>query len=409
MESQFKCGANGVSVQTHDFDLIGETAGLADDRVFAELFRMAPFDGSNASKGITCGARLIEPNGATGSVLVQPFRAFVGSRTAVATDAKKNHRDIRSTIGVGTTTLAQQVVLEPNASGNARWDLIYAIVTPDAEGASVIRKVKLPEEKSITVQSIKRTIETTVSLQVVQGTPAASPTWPALPADGSGAYHVPLGYVRVPTGFTSGSTAARTGIAEIAPKLALDESGGDSGVEIADQMRISGGIALTTAKVQAWGSSGTRPNMFLPTMMGGGKSLLVPLDLRTGIQSHANNDVVDSRDWRGRFARWQFALHSADFPWTAATTGAFQGGAAVTTSFSSLNGNVGMGHTMQGAGARNIAIIDGALHPTMPDTSTITIYCDNADGGKLKVAYTNAPNCSCVFWIDFTAPFHNVG
>jgi len=409
MESQFKCALNGVQVQTHDFDLLGETSGLADDRVFAELFRMAPFDGANASKGITCGARLIEPNGATGSVLVQPFRAFVGSRTAVASCGKKNLRDIRSTIAVGTTTLAQQVVLADNASGNARWDLIYASVTPDAPGSTFVRKFKDPVAKYITVANVVRTLETTVTLQTLQGTPAASPVWPALPADASGVYNVPLAYVRVPNSFTSGSTVGRAGIAEIAPKLAIDESSNAMGVEVPDQMRISGGIGLTTAKVQAWGSSGTRPNMFLPTMVHGGRSMMIPLDLRTGIMSHASGDVIDSRDWRNRMARWQFALHSADFPWSAATSGAFQGGAAVTTSFSALNGNVGMGQTFQGAGNRNIAIIDGALHPTMPDTSTITIYCDNADGGKLKVSYTNAPNCSCIFWIDFTAPFHNVG
>ena len=39
----------GVEFQTSDAQLIGQVAGLADDRVFSELFRVTPFDGTTTS------------------------------------------------------------------------------------------------------------------------------------------------------------------------------------------------------------------------------------------------------------------------------------------------------------------------------------------------------------------------
>src|SRR5689334_8947870 len=114
MENRFQHSLNGQSVQQADLNLLGETSALADDRVFAELFRMQPYDGATVRKGVlpfghsaSANAGLVVPNGATGSVLVNPLRAFVGSRTAVATSAKANWRDIRSALAVGSTTLGQ--------------------------------------------------------------------------------------------------------------------------------------------------------------------------------------------------------------------------------------------------------------------------------------------------------------
>lgn len=414
MEPQPQILNNGQSILVGDFNALGEAAALADDRVLAELFRLQPFDGATVRRGImpynhaAWGAlQFVAPNGATGSVLVNPFRAFIGSRTAVGTNAKANWRDTRSAVGVGSTTLAQVVTFAANASGNPRWDMIYAAVAVDANSASVFRKVKDPTTKAIASASTVVTKVTTVALGVQAGTPGASPSWPAAPADAAGTYYIPLAYVRIPNGFTAGSTIAKTDIAEAAPTLALSSATGGSSLQIANRhFTPEAANALTTAKVQTWGSTGTRPNMFLPPLMGGVDGLVVAVDLRTGVESHVTTGLVDSRDWRGRLARWTASIHTDDFPWAGGTGHrAAMTGAAITD----MVGNSGFGNTMVGAASRMVAFLNGAHHAFMPDTSTIGIYCDNLDGGKLKVSYLNAPNVTAIFWIEFTPPWGNAG
>lgn len=414
MEPQVQILNNGQSVLLDDLNALGEAAGLADDRVLAELFRLQPFDGSTVRRGIMpfnhggwSALQLVAPNGATGSVIVNPFRAFVGSRTAVGTDAKRNWRDIRSAIGVGSTTLGQVVSFGANASGNPRWDMIYAAVAVDANGAAVTRKIKDPTTKAITGSSVVTTKVTTVTIAVQPGTPAASPTWPAAPADAGGTYYIPIAYVRIPNGFTAGSTVAKSDIAEAAATVTLSGATGGASIRIADKHYTPAAAdGLTTAKVQTWGSSGTRPNMFLPPLLGGAESLIVAVDLRTGQESHANTGVVDSRDWRGRLCRFQASIHSGEFPW-AGGGGHVQPIGGTGTTYTLLEGTVGFGNTMVGAFNRTVATVRGQHMITMPDTADVTIYSDNADGGKLKVTYSNAPNVTMIFWIDFTPPWGN--
>lgn len=113
MESKFQLLNNGQEVQTSDINSMSDSAALADDRVLAELLRMPPYDGSTVTKGVipfTAETRsdssdafnVVSGLGVAGVIRVRPFRALVGSRTAEASDPKKNWRDIRSTIHIGS-------------------------------------------------------------------------------------------------------------------------------------------------------------------------------------------------------------------------------------------------------------------------------------------------------------------
>lgn len=423
MENQFQLANNGQSVLKADLDGLGETSGLADDRVLAELFRLTPYDGATVARGIlpygssaTASVGTIVPNGASGTVLVEPFRAVVGSRTAVATDAKKNWRDIRSAIGIGTTTLAQTISLAANASGNPRWDLLYAAVSVDGNNASVLRKVKDPTTKVITEQSVVTTLATTVAIGVVAGTPAASPDWPAVPADAGSTYYIVLGYVRVPNGFSAASTVLPTDIADQAPVVSLSHVTGASSLQIANGQYTVGGAQLSAAMVQAWGASGTRPRIYLPPSTSGGDELLVAVDLSTGNTSIATGGVVDSRDWRNRICKWTagigvaYSAGTVDFVWKAPSLLALPGSLSEKNT-SQAAGSQGAVHGV-GATLLNgfiVAYLFGDNVPVMPNGSIVYLFVDHADGGKLKITYSGAPNCQLLFWIQFTAPWGNAG
>jgi hypothetical protein len=343
MEKRYQHTVNGQSVLTADLNVLGESSALADDRVFAELFRLAPYDGATISRGVLpygSGA-VVAAAGASGSVSVRPFRALVGSRTAVATDAKKNWRDIRSAIGVGTTTLAQTVALAANATGNPRWDLVYAAVAVDANSASITRKVKDPTTKAIAGQSLVTTLETVVTLGVVAGTAGASPAFPSLPADSGGTYYISLAHVRIPNGFGASSTVAAKDIDEVAPILPVSTATGASSLRPANQHNVIGGVAISGAGTSTangalkWsGSSATRPGLYLPPSMSGSESLIIEIDLGNASSanwSHQNADIVDnSRDWRNRFWRWHAHVGSG-----ATNAGKFPGGAATVIGYSS--------------------------------------------------------------------------
>ena len=415
MENRYQHTVNGQSVLQGDLNGLAEVAALADDRLIAELFRLQPFDGATVRKGILTHrhaasgpAGLVATNGATGSVLVNPFRAVVGSRTAVATDAKMNWRDLRSAIAVGSTTLAQTVALAANASGNTRWDLVYAAVAVDANAASVTRKVKDPTTKLVTSQSVVTQLATTVSIGVVAGTPAASPSWPAVPSDSGGVYYVPLAYVRVPDGFGAASTVITREISLQAPVLQISPASGAMSVGPAD-----GQHTLTSAQQAAFGLGNTRPSFFMPPDMVGGSSLLVALDLlhpSSANWSHQDGGVVDSRDWRDRLSRFTATVFFGQPEWATYVVGIsnFPGPAASATWNSSSGVIFGMGSTFNSGGVNARACnIYGFSVSEMDDGATVALYADHADGGKLKVSIIGTPGVFVFIWLDQSAPFSN--
>lgn len=417
MENQYQHTVNGQSVLQADLNAMGETAALADDRVLAELLRTTPYDGTTIARGILPYAHdksgtgaLVAPNGATGNVKVNPFRAIIGSRTAVATDAKKNWRDIRSAIAVGSTTLHQTASFAANASGNPRWDLVYAAVTVDATTASVTRKVKNPTTKAITGQSLVTQIATTVALGVQAGTAAASPSPPAIPADAGGTYYIPIAYVRIPNGFGASSTVLTTDIGTIAPVLAPSRGSGAKSLRVA-----STNSNLTTAQWQAWGSSGTRPKIFIPSSLSGSETLLINLNLSNASSanwSHQSGGLIDnSRDWRGRLTKFMVSVsQSSGFDESAKE---LSGGYVVDDYSVATNASIvgfGFGQTIDnggfGLGHPVAAFAAGNKYLGMDDATNVHIRC-NSSTGFLELVATGTPDVSLLFWIEFTAPFEN--
>ncbi len=336
---------DGQEVEEEDINLLGTNSGLADDRVLAELLRLQPFDGTSTAKAILPYAlragdsATVIPNGATGAVRVLPFRAIVGSRTALATDPVANWRDIRSAVFAQKSSSGARgavVSFAPNTTGVTRWDLVYAAFTPDANGAQVTRYVRDPVTGAITAPSVVTTLVQQVAILVAQGprpilipipiitpvttlaatapataatasptptaatspatAPAASPSstaaaststpaLPAVPGDGGGTFYIPLAYVAIPAGFSATSTVLPGSIFSVAPVISLARVSGTFSVQPANQQFVANGSAITAAQLATW-AGGTRPGFYMPPDMVGGESRMVAIDFTVPGYSH---------------------------------------------------------------------------------------------------------------------------
>jgi hypothetical protein len=406
MDLKYQLQHDGQAMLQADLNSFAASAAGAEDSVFAELFRMAP-DAGSVSRGIlpSSNGALLTPGVA--SVTVNPFRAFVGSRTLAATDARLNWNDIRSGLSVaaGSTALGIVAPLAANASGSPRWDLVYATVVIDDPVASVIRKVKSPTTGVVAEVTTTPLLRTTVTVGVVAGTPSASPVWPTIPADSDPTYHILLAYVRVPNGFGMASTVAHTDIAVVAPCLALANTSGASSTQVP-----TSASALTTTEQQTWGAAaGVRPARFVPSSMTGGVRLPVVLSLFTASPSHVNGDVIDSRDWRGRYATYIAISGNSDFVHLPGGSGSMPAATSIygyTANTGTLEFGVGQS-ILASSNKSDIASINGARSSAMDDGAAVKLYVDFADGGKLKVNIQGSPNCTCLFFVDFTGVFEN--
>lgn len=411
MESKYVHEDNGQEVTQDDLNLVAGEAALADDRVLAELLRIKPFDGTTVVKRVMpfrysdtgmVGTQdsIVVPD--TGGVAILPFRAIVGSRTAVAANATDNWRDIRSALHVGSGQLHTHIDLASDTGGGARFDLIYAVVTVD-QASSVSRKVKDPATLVVTTQSVNSRVNTTVTVTALKGT-EGSAAKPALPADAGNVYYIGLAYVRVAAGFVSGATAVQGfDVWEWADCANIAESTGAMSVRVADGNNDPAGAVETNT---AWTTAGVRPPAHLPSTMVGGESLLIALDLTTGSASHATGDVIDaSRDWRNRLFRFWIYAKSATgvpkFPW--------QSGAASPMVPEALAGAVigdtfttGMGQSFKSA--RLAAYADAAA---MSELAAGVAVLVNALGELELYLPTGAPNAKVLIWLDASAQFAN--
>lgn len=322
-EFQYQFLINGQEVQKQDFNLLGMISGLADDRVFAEFLRLAPYDGTNVSKSIVPfvpkpsqqapaqNATVASTYGtnATGSIIVNPFRAIVGSTVAVAVNAElQNWRDIRSGIFVnaGSGSLAKTFSLAANSSGNGRWDLVYATLTRDVSTPTVLRKVKDPSAGTTSTQPVSVTLTQAVTVTVLTGTPGSSPALPALPADSGTSYNIPLAYIRVVNGFGAGSILNATDVRDVSNTNHTHPADMSSAMGVVHSRPANGNNdgAGTYATNFPWNMTpGQRPGPWLPPQMTGGEEIVVLLDLMSNsTPSHPSGSIVDSAtDWRLRY------------------------------------------------------------------------------------------------------------
>lgn len=322
-EPQTNLAVDGQEFAIADINSLGSVAGLAEDRVFSEWLRLSPFDGANTYKtilpygflaieGLTPGNPTnygtVQPTGsANGSVNVFPFRAVVGSRTSVGTSVLANWRDIRTAIFTGASAFSQTIALASNASGNPRWDLIYATVSVDTASGTQTRRVKSPTTGVVTSGTQTTALVNTVTVTVLQGTPGATPAIPALPSDSGSLYNIALAAVRVPNGFGAGTTIVNADIRDQVKISALQSpTTGVMRIRAASGNNDQAGTYDTDALgpgVWIPASAGQRPGPFLPPGLVGGEMVLVEVDLTMSAHpSHAVGSVVDDTiDWRSRF------------------------------------------------------------------------------------------------------------
>src|ERR1700678_1260235 len=316
-EDFYFCANDGQEIEVDDVNLMGSVGGLADDHVLAELLRLAPFSGAVSKAIIPFGQQgsgdnpTVTPAGATGSLTVGPFRAVAGSRDTVANiGPKMAWNDLRSGIFTGAAqgTLPASLQIAANTATLPRWDLVYAALQTDANGASVSRYRKDPTTEQVTVANVVSTRTQIVSVSVVQGAAATPLVKPALPPDANGFYYFPLAFVRVPAGFNATSTILPQDIDEIMPFVPLARTFGAGTVRPADQQWQEGGSVLGSSSFGWTGTAGQRPGPFMPPSMAGAETLLVAMDFSNAnpsFWSHAQHGVVDSGDWRFRVWDWR--------------------------------------------------------------------------------------------------------
>lgn len=441
MEDRQQLAVDGEEVALEDLNAAWKVASLQDDRVLAELYRLTPF-GSAAAKaivpyGITGqtydGSCTVEPSGsADGKVRVKPFRAIVGSRSTIATfisggetsvqAAKDNWRDIRSGVFADSsdgTTLAFAQSLGANSSGNPRWDLVYAQLSVEANGASDTRFVRPPSGGAPAPAAELLTLSCPVTIVVQPGTPAVSPTFPSAPADAGGNYNFPLAYVRVPNGFTSGSTVASGDIYDVAAAAHLSRVTGMPSLAPASGMYKQGGASQTNYPWAA--TAGARPAPYLPPEMLGGEIRFFGLNYG-GSDTIANGGILDdSIDWRYRafmvFVQAITRTGGAQFAWEQSATvstlvpGTGASGRPLSTAWMMGQSFEADGYILSGMAAvcsfmQVAADFAVALSSMAASPAQVGLYVDMSTGA-LKVFTAGSPNVKVMYWLFATAPFPN--
>lgn len=412
MQRKYVITVNGQEVELADLQLVSDDAALADDKVLSELLRLLPYDGTTVTKGILTfdrGGQVI-PNGASGQVKVYPFRAFVGSTTTEAVDSALNRDDIRSCVFTGPGAAYEPVSFAVNSSGNARWDLVYCVVSKDANEAAVNRYVKTagpPEAETLT--SIVIVQNTTADVGVVTGTPSTTPALPNAPSDGAGNYYIPLAYVRIPNGFNGTSTVLPTDIFGVAPIANISRATGVIKANPANSLNKPTGVPLSRATNGSsdWGKNGavSRPSVFMPPSMTGMDAIYVALDCLSPSNSnwsHIDGSIVDdSIDWRNRLFTCFVSSDNGtvSFPWEPSPTSWLPKGANF-----SLNGT-GSKLTIQMAQSFNDEYSGGLKadvinlsnsNSVVAASQSLKLYVDLADG-KLKFTSTSTLPAAKVF------------
>lgn len=438
---RYRHSIDGQSVDEEDFNLIGEVAAKSEDWVIAEMVRLAPFTNTSAvaravlpyyTSGLTGAPQLVQAG--TGVVNIFPFRAVVGPRIAanaslpspdpaLETAAQLAWKDVRSAVfasnngtSLGAVGTSVGVTLASNASGNPRWDLVYAALTVDANSNTANIFVKAPGANVGAPTSISRSITQTLTLGVVQGTPAGAPTYPAAPADSATTFYIPLAYVLISNGFSTGVTAIANGkIFPVAPIVSLVNSGfAVAGACGADKSLLDTNNFATYAN---WGAGATRPAFFMSPMMGvGGKSLLVSLD---AVGAAATWNIPDagvldqSIDWRRRVF-----LSTLVFDASASVVFAFNGATNAIPGQNMVLANtlvqpgqsfLSDDNAVLGITTRNGAVVvrvNNTLSANWTAATVAAVYVDMTTGA-LKVYGTGTPARRAFIWIQASGQMDN--
>ncbi len=422
-EKKYFLAANGQEVQKADLELLGTESAFADDRVVWELVRMLPGSATPQKLIIPYGVSgwassstkaLVGPSGADGKVIIQPFRGLVGSTVLAATNPLEALHSIHSGYALGATTLSQTKTLAANSSGSTRWDLVYATVTPEVDGPGATRYKKDPTTLVVSSSSVATYTTCTVVINVVTGTPAAPPLYPALPADGGGAYNIPLAFVRVPNGFGAASTVARGDVFEVAPCALQSTATGVKNMQPADGQFSSTGAVESN---QDGNNLALRPGAYLPATMVGSESRIIAIQRGFAPLSHIDGDVIDaSIDWRNRLFRWTIQARSGSTSAAALVTDrnvtgtAFCGSAALSTQGTHFYAGGGQSFVDDNAATIAYGTSNGtACYVTSAQVSQLTasslaIHVRNTDGA-LVLKLSGADTFQAYIWLEASGPY----
>ena len=432
-ELRHRVRTSGREILQDDLDTTsGDTAGLSVSRCLQQLYNMPAYDGSNVAKGVLAlGSAVVTADSATtigdvGAVLVHPFRAMIGSRTAAGSDHPANVRDIRSGLFVGDrsdNSYHIDLAGDP-ADLHPRIALIYASVIVDDQVATRTRYHKDISSGVVSNVLLSTANDDTVSVNVVYGTPATAPTYPSLPADGGGVYNVPLAYVFVPNAAIATGITSPLFIEEVAPLLTFTTGSGGASCSVA-QLNYDTSL-WANSRAPGITNSG-RDSSFMPRTFGGEESLHLALDLLSASSSSwnvATGQVVDAtRDWRRRtfviFCSVQGASSpgTTDFAWgwaendTTATHNCVPqrlggGSMGVTNTMlmsQSMTDDSVVGMSITGP---QIAYLNNTNLSAIDASGSFALWVDPSTGA-MKVAVQGTPKVKAYLWIQASAQFAN--
>jgi hypothetical protein len=399
-QERFVHETSGLEVESEDLQLLSECGAFADDQVLAELLRLPPFGGTVAKAVWPFDrAPTVAPNGASGSVLISPFRVIVGSRDSLqAIGPRRLWNDLRSGIFTGVSTLTPSLAIGPNSTGFARWDLVYASIAIDAVGSSALRYHKDAATEQVTTRTIPRTRLQRVTVGVVPGQAQANPPRPQLPPDAGGNYHVPLAYIRVPDNFGPNSVVAPSNIHEVFPHVPLARTTGAGTTRPASAPGAS-----------AWGAA--RPPTFLPPSMIGTETLLIPIDVADANPANwpiASGGVIDdSRDWRGRVFDWRAFVSEGTgsaFAWDASPGVTVLAPSA--TQAPRFAAGCGQSFRADSPPSAVAVLLEPSIARDMAPQSMVRLAVDLNDGA-LRLVVTGQPRVRAFVWLTASAPYGN--
>jgi hypothetical protein len=334
METLYQHTVAGQDVAEEELNWVAETAAKADDHVIAELLRMIPglADGyvhkavlpyrveALHPDGVSVNTTaIVTPYGTTGSVLIHPFRALIGSRYVASSST---WYDIRTARYLGNIAPVFSFQLELTATvSNSRWDLIYARVDLTVTSAAVERIVRSGGGDA--PQNISLYTDTTVTIGVVEGAESATPVEPTLPSDGSDTYYIPLAYVLLVHPFTSSTAVEPTWICEHVPVAPIASSTGAVTCRPAS-FAYADDSSLWSRR--EWGPADTRPEEHLPATMIGGAQRFIALDFMDVTKSIPPDVAItmdNTIDWRNRvltFTVYGNAVAGRRFAWMPTST-----------------------------------------------------------------------------------------
>lgn len=244
-----------------------------------------------------------------GFLSVQPCHVSVAASPADSGIPEQAMASIHAMVGAGATPDGPDAITSPGGlsgtlraplqspqfaggSGtNPRIDVLYLTIQRSVT-ISKSRRQKDPTTGSVQTHPVNLAQDVTFTLNIVQGTPASSPTPPAIPASTGTAWNIALVNVAVASGYSSGSAISVSNISPVWRRLwvARERERRDVPATIMAGSYGSGSNGRGSSRMDSqWGS--------------GVKACMVIRHVSGGVTFTLDNAI----DWRRRFVKISMA------------------------------------------------------------------------------------------------------